>query len=248
MIPASKSRAFDFLVRRWVARTLRRRFHGVYVAGGDHLRTLEGTRAVIGCVNHTNWWDGFVLYVLSHRRLPHEIYLAMEECNLRRYRFFTRIGVFGVDLSPGAANIAALRYAVKLLRSGTPDRAALIWMFVQGELVSDRRPVEARPGAAFLAKHGGASLLPVALRYAWLSESRPSVFIRVGQPLAAGASAGEISGSLNALLADTDRTLDPPSLAGYERLYEPGMSVNNRWDYLRQVFGGRREVFDKSNR
>ena len=248
MIPARKNRAFDFLVQRWVARTLRRRFHGVFIVGGEHLRALDGAMPVVGCVNHTNWWDGFVLYVLSHRRLPHDIYLAMEARNLRRYRFFTRMGVFGVDLAAGSTNVAALRYALKLLRTSGSRRAALIWMFVQGELVSDRRPVVARPGAAFLAKHGGASLLPVALRYAWLSESRPSVFVRVGHPLAAGAAAEDVAASLNGLLADTDRTLDPPGLAEYERLFAPGMSINKRWDYVRHLFGGRREVFDKENR
>ena len=72
--------------------------------------------------------------------------------------------------------------------------------------------------------------------------------MRVGWPLAADASPEEIAASLNALLAETDRTLDPPSLTGYERLFEPAMSVNKRWDYLRHVFGGRREVFDKRNR
>ena len=248
MITARKNRAFDFLVQRWVARALRRRFHGVFIAGGEYLRALDGHQPLIGCVNHTNWWDGFVLYVLSHRRLPHAIYLAMDERNLRRYRFFTWLGVFGVDLSARAANVAALRYALKLLRPNGGRRAALVWMFVQGELASDRRPVEARPGAAFLAERGGVGLLPVALRYAWLSESRPSVFVRIGPPLAAGATAEDIAESLNALLADTDRTLDPPRLAEYERLFEPGMSANKQWDYVRHLFGGRREVFDKSNR
>ena len=248
MIAARKIRAFDYLARRWVARTLRRRFHGVFVAGGEHLRSLDGAPAVVGCVNHTNWWDGFVLYVLSHRWLKHDIYLAMEERNLRRYGFFTWIGVFGVDLAERAANVAALRYALKRLRAGAPRRPALIWMFVQGELVSPRRPVQARPGAAFLARHGGATLQPVALRYAWLSESRPSVFVRLGPPLAAGTSSEDIAGNLNALLAETDRTLDPPDLAAYEPLFEPGLSINRRWDFLRHRFGGRREAFDKSNR
>ena len=247
MIAARKIRAFDFLARRWVASTLRRRFHGVFVAGGEHLRAPGGARAVVGCVNHTNWWDGFVLYALSHRRLTHDIYLAMEERNLRRYGFFTWMGVFGVDPSGRAANVAALRYALKLLRAGAARRPAWIWMFVQGELASARRPVQARPGAAFLARRGGAILQPVALRYDWLSESKPSVFVRLGRPLAAGASSEDIAGSLNALLAETDRTLDPPDLASYEPLFAPGLSINKRWDFLRHVLGGRRETFDKSN-
>ncbi len=249
MIPANKSSGFNLVVRRWVARALRRRFHGIYVAGGEHLRALAGGCAVVGCVNHTNWWDGFILYVLSHRRLPHDIYLAMEERNLRRYRFFTWMGVFGVDLEHGTRNIAALRYAAELLRRHPTDgRAALIWMFVQGELVSERHPVEARPGAAFLARRTGATILPLALRYAWLSESRPSVFVRVGEALPAGSTSEGVAEVLNGLLAQTDQTLHPPALGEYEPLFAPRMSINKRWDYIRHVFSRRREVFDKSNR
>ena len=247
MIEARKSRAFNFLARRVAARALRKRFHGVYLAGGEHLAALDGAGGVIGCVNHTNWWDGFVLYVLSHRRLPHEIYLAMDARNLRRYQFFRRMGVFGVDLTPGSANIAAVRYAIRLLRQHSPATASLIWMFVQGELVSERRPVVARPGATFLAGRAGACLLPVALRYAWLTESRPSVFIRVGPALAAGASPSDMAATLNALLAQTDQSLDPPDLAAYEPLLIPTRSIHTRWDDFRRALGWR-EVFDKFHR
>ena len=247
VIPAKKNRAFDLLAYRWVSRALRRRFHGVYLAGGEHLHGLPIGTAVIGCVNHTNWWDGFVLHALSHRRLPHEIYLAMAEENLRRYRFFTWMGVFGVDLRPGARNVNALRYAIGLLTPCRVNRPALIWMFVQGKLVPERRPVEVLPGAAFLARRGGAMLLPVSLRYPWLSESRPSVFIRVGAPMPADTGSPEIADTLNGLLARTDQSLERPDLADYEPLFEPGMSLNRRWDYVRHILGGRRESFDKSN-
>ncbi len=249
MIPAKKNRAFDRLAARWIGRALRRRFHAAYLAGGEHLRGLPTGAAVVGCVNHTNWWDGFVLHALSYRHLPHEIYLAMEQENLRRYRFFTWMGVFGVDLRPGARNVAALRFATGLLRRPAANHPALVWMFVQGKIVPERRPVEALPGAGFLARRGCAVLLPVALRYGWLSESRPSVFIRVGAPMAADTTPKAIADTLNGLLARTDQTLDPPDLAGYEPMFGTGMSLNRRWDYVRHLLGGgRREIFDKSNR
>jgi 1-acyl-sn-glycerol-3-phosphate acyltransferase len=248
MIPARKSRAFAFLALRWVERAIRRRFHGVFIAGGEHLAAASALAALVGCVNHTNWWDGFVLAALSRRRMPHDIYLAMEERNLRRYRFFTRLGVFGVDLAAPAANVAALRYALRLLRGASSTRQALIWMFVQGELTSERRPVQARPGAEFLARHSPAPLLPVALRYAWLNESRPSIFVRILPPLPAGVSSDEIAAALNRALAETDRSLDRSDLGGYEPIFAAGMSINRRWDWLRHVLTGRREVFDKFNR
>ena len=82
MIAARKAPLFNFVLRRGLAVILRRRFHNIYLLGVYNLRGLDATRPVVGCVNHTNWWDGFVLYVFSHRRLPHDIYLAMEEKNL----------------------------------------------------------------------------------------------------------------------------------------------------------------------
>lgn len=274
MIPARKLPPFNFALRRWLTRVLRRRFHNVYVAGGEHLAALDPTAPVVGCVNHTNWWDGFVLYVLSHRFLPHDIYLAMEETNLRRYRFFTWMGVFGVDLSSRRAALPGLRYALRLLQGyeaqaariapkwrrppfvgralrlpgeGPVPPARLVWMFVQGKLLPPRLPVEVKAGATFLAAHAGARLLPLALRYEWLVESRPSIFVRVGCPLDAKTPPAALAETLNRLLAETDRTLHPLDPDAYQPLFTPAMSMNRRWDYAVHLFLRRRGVFDKHN-
>ena len=248
MIPARKLPPFNFVLRRWMTRLLRRRFHNVYVAGAEHLRSLDPTRPVVGCVNHTNWWDGFVLYVLSHRLLPHDIYLVMEEAHLRRYRFFTWMGVFGVDLAGRRAALPGVRYALHLLTKVAADGPAkLLWVFVQGRVLPPVRPVEVRPGATFLAARSGATLLPLVLRYEWLCESRPSILVRVGEPLAADTPAETLAGVLDALLAETDRTTAQPDLAAYEPLFLPAMSMNKRWDYFVHVCLRRRGVFDKEN-
>ena len=243
MIPARKVAPFNWVLRRWLDRTLRRRFHNVYVGGGEHLRALSVSRSVVGCVNHTNWWDGFVLYVLSHRLLPHDIHLAMEEKNLRRYRFFAWMGVFGVDLGTRASALPGMRYAVKLLR--TPSR--LVWMFVQGKLLPANEPVEVKPGALFLAQRAGALVLPLVLRYEWLIESRPSIFVQVGVPVEPTITDAELAATLNDLLAQTGRALHPLNLDGYEPFYRSGLSMNKRWDRVLHLFR-RREKFDPLNR
>ena len=248
MIPARKLSPFNFVLRRWLTRLLRRRFHNVYIAGANHLRALDKTRAVVGCVNHSNWWDGFVLYVLSHRLLPHDIYLVMEEANLRRYRFFTWMGVFGVDLSGKRAALPGLRYALRLLTELTRNKPPkLVWVFVQGKLLPPAPSVEVKPGATFLAARSGAMLLPLVLRYEWLLESRPSIFVRVGAPLETDTPPATLAKVLAALLAETDRTTALLDLASYEPLFTPGMSMNKRWDYLMHLCLRRRGVFDKQN-
>lgn len=244
MIPARKTALFNFVVRRWLGRILRRRFHGVYVFGGENLRAIDPEAAVVGCVNHTNWWDGFVLYVLSWRLLPHDVYLAMEEKNLRRYRFFPWMGTFGLDLTDRRSALAGLRYAVRLL-----GRGRLIWMFVQGQLLRAGAPIEVKPGALFLARRNNAQLLPVVLRYEWLSESRPSILVAVGAPLGATTPVEELATVLNRLYADLGRKLDPFDLHGAEALFPASLSINKRWDYLLHVLGWRRqEFFDRQNR
>lgn len=243
MIAARKMPAFNFVLRRWLGRVLRRRFHGVYLFGAEHLRGLDLAPPVIGCVNHTNWWDGFALYVLSARLLPHDIYLAMEEKNLRRYRFFTWMGVFGIDLTDRRAALPGLRYALRLLRPGR-----LVWMFVQGQLFPPGVPIEARPGALFLARRTGARLLPLVLRYEWLSESRPSIFVSVGTPLEASTTTDELAAALNTLYAGLDEKLSPLDLRGAETLFPSRMSVNKRWDYLLHRLRRRPEAFDPQNR
>ena len=248
MIPARKLPPFNFALRRWLTRVLRRRFHNVYVAGAEHLRTLEPDRPVVGCVNHTNWWDGFVLYVLSHRLLPHDIYLAMEEQNLRRYRFFTWMGVFGVDLTNRMTAWPGLRYALRLLSgSNLHGPTRLVWMFVQGKLLPPALPVEVKPGALFLAAHTKAAILPLVIRYEWLVESRSSIFVRIGAPLEANIPTGKLADVLNALLAETDRTTALSDLTDYNPLFTPAMSMNKRWDHLVHLCLRRRGVFDKQN-
>ena len=244
MIVARKVPLFNFVLRRWLASVLRRRFHNVYLVGAENLRALDMAGPVLGCVNHSNWWDGFVLYVLSDRRLAHDIYLAMEEANLRRYRFFTWMGVFGLDLS---APRAGLRYAHQLLRTAarTPR---LVWIFVQGELLGPHAPIQAKPGASFLARTTGAQILPLVLRYEWLLESRPSVFVNIGRLMPPETAPEALAAVLNGLFADLEAVLDPRKLAECEPLFPARLSINKRWDYFLHLLWRRREVFDRQNR
>lgn len=241
MIPARKNAAFNFALRPVMDGVLRRRFHNIRVAGAEHLEALDRRRPIVGCVNHANWWDGFVLYALSHALVSHDIHLAMEECNLRRYPFFPWMGAFGLDLgNPGAG----LRYAARLLR-GAPGR--LVWMFVQGRLAPAQAPIEAKGGALWLAEKAGAQVLPLVIRYEWLAESRPTILVRIGAALPAETTATELSAVMNGLFAKIDAALDPIDLTEYRPLFKPRMSMNRRWDYFVHRVRGRREEFEREN-
>src|SRR5690606_8486269 len=85
-------RAFELLFRPW----MRGRGHAVHMAG------LAGRDAPTGPVllaaNHVSWWDGFVLREVQRVLRPDApLYTLMSEAQLRRFPFFRRLGVVGID-------------------------------------------------------------------------------------------------------------------------------------------------------
>lgn len=245
MIPARHSHWGGPLVRSLIARGLRKTFFAFYADGLEHVGKLDPARPVVGCCNHTNWWDGFALQYFTKQRLGRDFHLAMEEKNLRRYLFFTWVGVFGVDLELKAGAVGGLRYGARLLQERA-DRVA--WIFVQGKLSPPGEPVTAKPGASFFARQSKAQILPTVLRYEWLAESRPSLFLRCGAPLESSATPEEIAIALNALAAGLDADIAARGRQGFAEVIAPKMSLNKRWDlFVHRLRGGKRETFRGEN-
>lgn len=181
MIAAAKNPLGAWALWQLVRSSVRRQFNAV------HLRVAtdgpDTTPApTIYYVNHSAWWDGYLSLVLEHQALHHDPYLMMEDRNLRRYRFFTWAGAFGVDRDDPRAALQSLEYAATLLRDH-PDRA--VYVFPQGTLEpNDRRPFHLYSGLARLAlRVGVVRLVPVALRYEFMQEQHPDAFINVGGAL-----------------------------------------------------------------
>jgi 1-acyl-sn-glycerol-3-phosphate acyltransferase len=219
MIRAAKNPLGEALIWRLVRGAVTKHFNAVHVALAPapppsplSIENGEGKALpTIYSPNHSNWFDGYLCMVLSRLVLHDDGYLAMDERNLARYRFFTWAGAFGVDRDDGRATLAALDYAADLLR-GHPERS--IFLFPEGTMLpNERRPLQVLSGAARLAQRvGRVRLVPVAMRYEFLQEQRPDIFIRFGparvvtqadHPRAITAWLGAaITAELDALTAD----------------------------------------------
>lgn len=174
MLRAAKNPAGRAAVE-WLIRTsLRKQFNTVQVRGD----LTPATVPTIYAPNHSTWWDGYLCQVLA-QTLRHDPYLMMEERNLRRYRFFTWVGCFGVDRDDARAALASLDYATKLLR-GHPERG--MYIFPQGTMVpNERRPLQLYSGLARLARRvGTVRVVPVAMRLSFMQEQKPDAFMSIG--------------------------------------------------------------------
>ena len=115
-------------------------------------------------------------------------------------------------------------------------------VFPQGRIVpAERRPLLLESGAARLARRaGGATVLPVALRYEFLADQHPAAFISAGPPWSVTAEAARdpraLTAALAALLtAEADNlraAIAADATADFRPLLAGCRSINDLYDQL----------------
>lgn len=166
---AARSPAIWRFMGVYFARYVRRHLNALRLAQwGQPPAAPEAGPVVVYC-NHPAWWDAAVIILLAQRFFPAaESYAPFDAAMLARYRIFSRMGAFGVDLdSPrGAASFMAA--SRKIL--DRPGR--VLWITAQGRFSDVReRPLALRPGVARLAELAPDALfVPLALDYAFWEE------------------------------------------------------------------------------
>jgi len=208
MIPARKTRFFNWWFPRHAEKLLRQSFDTVYVRGLEQTVATARERPILLVSNHTSWWDTIAVIYLVPRRLRLDGYAMMDEKNLRRFPFFAKVGAFGVDLGGGAAD-ESLAYATELLSQ--PERLVLI--FAQGrERASTVRPLGFRRGAAVIADRvPDAAVVPLGIRYEVAGTQYPLAFLSLGAPLPPAPDVeqgrSQQEAAVTGLLEDLDHTV-----------------------------------------
>lgn len=214
MIPARKRRWLRWLFRRHARARVFGTFGSIRLHGAEHLRAATPSGPVLAVANHTSWWDGMMLIMLSEQLVPVDAYVMMDAANLRRLPFFAGLGAFGVDLGSRRDGAAAVRYAATLLSE--PGR--VVWVFPQGEeRPAHERPLRFSPGAARIASLASAPTIPVALSYVFGAHERPDVFISIGAPLRDADGRAQAQ-AVTAELERIERELSAPGCEGFETI------------------------------
>jgi|SRR4030095_8204207 len=183
MISAKKNKLIDSVFSTYIKKLLKKHFYSIHLAGGENLAKINSSLPVILYANHSNWWDGFIAYLLTNKKLNADDYLMMDIEQMRKYSFFKYVGVFSVNRNEPKEAVESINYAADLLK-GTKK---YLWIFPQGIMQhQDTRPVKFYSGITRIAeKIGEVNLVPVAFRYEFINEQRPEVFIQIGEPDAA---------------------------------------------------------------
>lgn len=164
-----------------------RSFHAVRLSRMDRPdpEALRGKPLVV-YLNHPSWWDPMTCMLLAVRIFPERRhYVPIEGAALEKYRFFSKLGFFGVDGTVGGTR-RFLETGGRILEQ--PD--AMLWITAQGRFTDPRqRPVELRPGLGRLLAGSWAesNVLPLALEYPFWDERFPEALARFGRPIPAPA-------------------------------------------------------------
>jgi 1-acyl-sn-glycerol-3-phosphate acyltransferase len=163
---------------RWY---LRRHFHSVRVLR-ERLPSVDDSIPLVVYLHHASWWDPLVALLVARQQFPRrDLYAPIDAQALVQYRFFARLGFFGVEAGTTRGAATFLRQSMAVLQ----QPGASLWVTPQSRFVDVReRPVRFRAGLGHLAcRLDHAVFVPMAFEYVFWEERTPEVLVAWGEPL-----------------------------------------------------------------
>jgi 1-acyl-sn-glycerol-3-phosphate acyltransferase len=183
----------------------RRSFHTVRVAEERHALAVAG-RPLLVYMNHPSWWDPILAAVLAQRYFPASLhYSPIDAAALQKYKFFSKLGFFGV----ARGDVSSGRRLLDVGAQALSRRNSVLWITPQGRFSDVRqRPLNLSSGLAHLIRRSpDCVVLPVALEYCFWEEKTPEALVRFGSPLT-GFDLQEMVRTPNRLAFHLEETMD----------------------------------------
>jgi 1-acyl-sn-glycerol-3-phosphate acyltransferase len=176
MLEANKKKWFEKIFAVYNRNLFKRKFNSFQVSGIESLTKFP----LVIYSNHSTWWDGLVAFEIA-QKANLDFFVMMEEKQLKNLQLFRKLGAFSVVRENPREAIKSVNYAAKLLKD-KQDR--IIWIFPQGEILSnDVRPIKFYNGVSkIIEKVDQCYSVPIAMRFEFLGEFKPDIFVKIGSP------------------------------------------------------------------
>lgn len=226
---------------RYGERYIARNFHSVRMsrAGRFDRGALQGIPLVI-YLNHPSWWDPMMCLLLANRLFPgRRHYGPIDGAALMKYRFFERLGFFGIEAGTVQGARRFLEVGSRIVEQ--PD--SVLWITAQGQFTDSRdRPVQLRPGLGHLvSRMRKGAVLPLAVEYPFWGERYPEALVRFGQPMDVSETRlrpGDWTQVLAEWLESAQNELEAESItrdpARFEKVVAGGSGVGGVYDGWRR--------------
>ena len=227
---------------RYCESYLSRHFHAVRLSKAQRPDPVAARgKPLIVYFNHPSWWDPLLCLRLAGQLFPErQHYGPIDAAALGKYRFFEKLGFFGIE--PGSARGARRFLTVSQEILARPNTA--LWIAAEGRFTDPReRPVRLRSGIGHLASRvRQAVLLPLAFEYLFWEERVPEALARFGEEIPTGDAdlgAGDWTPILEEHLQAAQDALAAEALgrdaARFETLVGGSAGVGGVYDVWRRV-------------
>ena len=159
----------------------RRNFHAVRLLQICIPKPLAGWPVLV-CLSHPSWWDPLFALYLSQRFFGgRHNYGPIASKGLSKYKFFEKLGFFGIDPETAAGSARFVRIGQSVLSRSD----CALWVTAQGHFTDTRcRPIAFESGVGYLAHRlTRFAMLPLALEYTFWDERTPEAFVCFGEPI-----------------------------------------------------------------
>lgn len=174
-IPTKESPLLISFFYRYIEFLLKLRFHSVNVI--QEYTPSKESRTVY-FLNHNYWWDGLLPLYLSKKYFNQNTRAIMEYAQMRRYRFFSRIGAFSIDPTSPKSSIKTLRYALNFLTK----KKSCLYIYPEGKIVPVTEKTSAfQKGLSWIYQHTeGVDFVPIGIYIDHSKFSKPELNIYIG--------------------------------------------------------------------
>lgn len=172
-----KSSRTQFVLKNFLHIQLKKHFYKIYL---DDQRSKVTAGPKLYLMNHSNWWDGLLIFYLNQMIMKEDSYALMSKKGIEDFPFFGKIGAFAVDPSSPKDLMKSLKLSQTLLNEGKS-----LWIFPQGqEEHAEKRPFQYMNGPSFLHERvQDLQIIQIASYYTFRHAQRPELFIRISDPI-----------------------------------------------------------------
>lgn len=179
MIKANHNKFYRLFYNFYINRELKKYFNEFIFI--NELPKIDANVGLIVTPNHISWWDGFFIDKIMSKVTKREIYLMMLEKELKKIRFFSKIGAFSISHEEPKKIIESLNYSANII-----SKDSYLVIYPQGVIEPfEKDNLTLKKGIINIIKKTkfDTDILPVAIKIHYSNKKLPNVYISFGKIL-----------------------------------------------------------------
>ena len=130
--------------------------------------------------NHHSWWDGIIPLLINEFEFNQNARAVMENTQIKKYPFFSRIGAYSIDRMNIKSAIFSLDYGAQWLNK--PNNS--LFIYPEGKITSVTSPIIVEQGFLKIIKQSpNAKIVLLTIYINSITHSKPNLYLDIHGPV-----------------------------------------------------------------